>query len=53
MGRKICTTILDILSVLNPGWMDLNRLKETEKVRREKPFNKRHMIYYSCIQGSL
>lgn len=45
MGRKICTTILEIPSVLNPGLMDLNSLKETEKVRREKQFNKRHRAH--------
>lgn len=34
--------------MLNPGWMDLNRLKEEEKVSREKQgkqFNKRHRAY--------
>ncbi|RXN18923.1 Transposon Ty3-G Gag-Pol poly [Labeo rohita] len=44
MGRKLCTTIPVIPSVLNLGWMNLNRLKEEEKVRREKQgkqFNKR------------
>lgn len=44
MGRKLRTTDPVIPSVLNPGWVDLNRLIEAEKVRREKQgkqFNKR------------
>lgn len=48
MGRKLRTTVPVIPSVLNPGWMDLNRLKEEEKVSREKQgkqLNKRHRAY--------
>ncbi|KAL1255543.1 hypothetical protein QQF64_013604 [Cirrhinus molitorella] len=48
MGRKLRTTVPGIPSVLNPGWVDLNRLKEEEMVRREKQgkqFNKRHRAH--------
>ncbi|KAL0199615.1 hypothetical protein M9458_002802 [Cirrhinus mrigala] len=48
MGRKLHTTVPVLPSVLNPGWLDLNHLKEEEKVRREKQgkqFNKRHRAH--------
>lgn len=48
MGRKLRTTVPVIPSVLKPGWMNLNRLKEEEKVRKEKQgkqFNKRHIAH--------
>ncbi len=48
MGRKLRTTVPVIPSVLNPGWMDLTRLKEEEKFRRQKQgkqFNKRHRAH--------
>ncbi len=48
MGRKLRTTVSVIPAVLNPCWMDLNRLKEQEKVRKEKQgkqFNKRHRAH--------
>lgn len=48
LGRMLCTTVPVILSMLNPGWMDMDRLKAEEMVKSEKQgkqYNKRHRAH--------